>query len=50
MGKVFTLLLGKGEEELKEILEDVNAKLKEDPNNEELIEEKIALEEALNED
>lgn len=49
MSLVFTLLMGKGEEELKSMLADVNAKLEKDPDNSALIEEKSVIEKALSE-
>lgn len=47
MGLFFTLLIGKGKEELEAMLAETEAKLKEDPENERLKEDKEAIEHAL---
>lgn len=47
MSYVFMFLLGKGKDELEEILADVNKKLEKDPTNETLLEEKKEVENAL---
>jgi hypothetical protein len=49
MGLVFTLLMGKGIEELNSMLDSVNSKLEKDPTNSELLEEKSVIEKALSE-
>lgn len=47
MSYVFTFLLGKGKEELEDILKGIEEKLKKDPENKMLLEEKREVENAL---
>lgn len=47
MSYVFMFLLGKGKEELEEILKEVNEKLEKNPNDDYLLAEKQEVENAL---